>query len=110
MGRPTIDNFTTTRWYHDPISHSCQYFPYTGLGGNSNNFPTKGHCELYCLLGGTGIVSGATVFLSLSLVKEGTSITFKPRNIAMTSALWIYVLLVRPFMECPGRLPLALLP
>ncbi|EYC03353.1 hypothetical protein Y032_0094g2708 [Ancylostoma ceylanicum] len=48
-GYSSAGNFTTTRWYHDPISYSCQSFQFAGAGGNSNNFPTKVHCESYCL-------------------------------------------------------------
>ncbi|CAJ0598612.1 unnamed protein product [Cylicocyclus nassatus] len=39
----------TSRWYYDSITSSCQTFPFSGAGGNSNNFPTKGLCESYCL-------------------------------------------------------------
>ncbi|EPB73343.1 Kunitz/Bovine pancreatic trypsin inhibitor domain protein [Ancylostoma ceylanicum] len=31
-GYSSAGNFTTTRWYHDPISYSCQSFQFAGAG------------------------------------------------------------------------------
>ncbi|VDL81524.1 unnamed protein product [Nippostrongylus brasiliensis] len=49
VGRGTSPSLRSTRWYHNPVSHTCQTFEFSGVGGNSNNFLNKEHCEFYCV-------------------------------------------------------------
>jgi hypothetical protein len=37
-----------TRYYHDPVSHTCLTFTYGGCQGNANNFETLGECAAAC--------------------------------------------------------------
>lgn len=37
-----------TRYYYDISVRKCRSFTYGGLGGNDNNFLTKGQCEMTC--------------------------------------------------------------
>uniref|UniRef100_A0A183GLS4 BPTI/Kunitz inhibitor domain-containing protein n=1 Tax=Heligmosomoides polygyrus TaxID=6339 RepID=A0A183GLS4_HELPZ len=48
-GQVTDRSRSTSRWYHDSVSNSCRSFSYAGIGGNSNNFLTREHCESYCV-------------------------------------------------------------
>ncbi|WKX98702.1 hypothetical protein Q1695_013967 [Nippostrongylus brasiliensis] len=49
VGRGTSPSLRSTRWYHNPVSHTCQTFEFSGVDGNSNNFQNKEHCEFYCV-------------------------------------------------------------
>ena len=38
----------STRWYFDSKNGTCQPFPYSGVGGNENNFDSKILCLRKC--------------------------------------------------------------
>ena len=84
----TGTNFST-RWYFDSKNGMCQPFPYSGVGGNENNFDSKILCLRKCSHAGKYMDKCCVIVLSrllydLSLLHNdsecGKIITSSTRN------------------------------